>query len=139
MMNISKLAKLLTQDKDRTIIATLQGLLFLMKKFWKSLNTPNILSALSQSYPEIIQLYILLGKSRCTVNQCQQLLVSVSSLLDSNHLEVSTCDNLSLDLMSDNTFAINATSDVWLTVSGKGNKIYKRTLEGDLNKLIGNY
>ena len=59
-MNISKLAKQLAQSGDRDVIATIQSLLFVMKKFGKSLNTPSVLESLSTNYPEVMSLYTIL-------------------------------------------------------------------------------
>jgi hypothetical protein len=59
-MNISKLAKQLAQTDDRSVIATIQSLLFVMKRFGKSLNTPSVLTVLEQSYPDMVALYRVL-------------------------------------------------------------------------------
>ena len=63
-----------------------------MKKFGKSLNQPEVLSSLQDDFPDIIQLYSLLGKGRYSVAQCQSLLLYVCSHMDQHHLDVTTSD-----------------------------------------------
>lgn len=136
-MNITQLAKQLTQTQDRKIIETLQLLVFLMKKFGKSLNTPAVLQVIDNHYPKVVSLYKILGASRCSISKCQQLLVAVSRLLDYNHLDVVTSSSFDKNFSSEVLTDIADSSVVGLSVTGKG-KIYKRSLESDLQRLISN-
>lgn len=135
LMKIHQLAKQLSQSHDRQIIWTIQSLLFLMKKFGKSLNSTEVLKVLENYCPDVVLLYKILWSSRCSINQCQQLLVSVSHLLDYNHLDILSSSSFDFDLLSDDIIDTIETSIIGLSVVGKG-KIYKRTLNGDLQKLI---
>ena len=106
-----------------------------MKKFGKSLNTSAVLESLANNYPDVMSLYTILWKSRCSVNQCQQLLVSVASAMDYNHLEVISLDTISLDLLSGDIAEYSTSPVIGLSVQGKG-KVYRRNLVWDLNKLV---
>ena len=136
-MKISQLAQQLAKPHDRSVIATIQSLLFLMKKFGKALNTQSVLSVLNNSCPEVVKLYSLLWMSRCTINQCQVLLVSVSRLLEYNHLQVTSFIDSWIELSKDDIMDELISSVVGFSVIGKW-KIYKRTLDGDLRKFIVN-
>lgn len=137
-MNLSRLslATQLSQCSDRlSIINSIQTLLLLMKKFGKALNSPDILSVISQKFPDAFSLYTILGKSRCSIIECQQLLVSVSRLMDHNHLNVvSSIGKADLSLEDADSATYSSSDIIGLSVVGKG-KIYKRTLNTDLQKL----
>lgn len=135
-MKVPQLAKQLVELNDRSVIATLQSLLFVMKKFGKSLNSPSVLDFLEKNLPDVAIVHRLLWWSRVTISQCQQLLVSVARALDYNHLEImSPSQELSLDLLGGDISDQHSTATIGLSVVGKW-KVYKRSLEGDLNKLV---
>lgn len=137
-MNLSRLslAFQLAQSSDReSIINSIQTLLLLMKKFGKALNSPDVVATISQKFPDAFSLYTILGRSRCSITQCQQLLVSVSRLMDHNHLNVvASVWKLDLDLKAKDSLTYSSSDTIGLSVIGKG-KIYKRTLNTDLQKL----
>lgn len=138
-MKISRtlLAKQLAESGDRShTIDIIQSLLYLMRKFGKSLNSPEVITLLKKEFPDALALYDILGRSSCTVNQCQQLLVSVSRLMDHNHLDVQwVSDSIVLDTDPKDTFSYGDSNVLGLSIVWKG-KIYKRTLDGDLNKMV---
>lgn len=137
-MKVPQLAKHLVELNDRTVISTLQSLLFVMKKFGKSLSNPTVLDFLEKNLPDVVVIYRLLWWSRSTIHQCQQLLVSVARALDYNHLDImSSSQELALDLLWDDLSDQYNSGTIWLSVVGKW-KVYKRSLEGDLSKLINN-
>ena len=81
-----------------------------------------------------MKLYDLLGGSHFTIHGCQQLLVSVSRLMDHNHLDIyGDCKD---DIASEgkDTVSHTITNSIGLTVVGKW-KIYKRSLDTDLMRL----
>lgn len=133
-MQIQKLAKKLAQYEDRDVIITIKSLLLLMKKFWKSLSSSSVIANISQNYPDVLSLYKMLWWSKCSINQCQQLLLYVSNYMDHNHLQVITLDNLTITQQDSDSADYSPSSSFWLSVIGKG-KVYKRTLEWDLSKL----
>lgn len=59
-MKVPQLAKHLVELNDRAVIATLQSLLFVMKKFGKSLSSPSVLDFLQKNLPDVVVVYTLL-------------------------------------------------------------------------------
>lgn len=122
-----------TQD----ILDVLEVLLVLVQKFWKELGRGKIAKFAQTNYPDEYALYLLLWGIGLEAQDLRQLQQALQDNLGEGVLHVQTSDPWALkNIKSSDIFIKKDTSkDVSLRVSSP-NKLYKRSLSSDLDKML---
>lgn len=123
-----------TQD----MLELVDALLFVMKKFGKQMDQSYVRDFLINQFPEVYRLYELLGTSRCTRKTClllkQYLRESVDGLL--------VCESTHSTVLNSLSELPTTLRSIWGNESNptfsaqSSSKIYKRSLQEDLGKML---
>ncbi len=122
------------------VLEVVEILLVVMKKFWKQLSQTAVREFVKKTYPDVSDLYILLGESRCTIKHCLLLRQYLREAMWEGFLMwgISHINLLSqITSLSDANFVT-----VWGDISNpvlslqSPTKTYKRSLHEDLSKFI---
>lgn len=127
------------QQKDQ-MLQVVETLLVFMKKFGKHLVHPTMVTFLQQHYPEVYSLLDILGMTKCTIKDCLLLRQYIRQALGEELLII----NISHDTLKEQLNSLDV--DVDMLVAGQvespllmvssASKIYKRSLQSDLKKLL---
>lgn len=126
-----------TSQQTDQFVTLLDALIVVMKKFGKQMSQWWVSSFLQEHYPEVYELYMMLGGNRLSVKDCLLLKQKLYESQWEQILHLQTTHTIDVDMLQDGiiTHISWDNTNPSLTISSPS-KLYKRSLMWDLQKLL---
>ncbi len=119
------------------MIALLDVLLVLSKKFGKQFASPSVQEFLATQYPEASRLFTLLARAPLSYKTLYQLRHTLYLGLGTHHISVQMSHLVPLTALDTDDLSVGSGGGNPSLVVRSGDKIYRRSFYDDLTKIFG--